>query len=160
MCMSPKCPAGCTCRRHTRLRAACPEGCTCKKHSDRPRHAYGLEFREKLRAAADRSPCPSDCTCWKHAPTGHVCADGCKCGRHRIPPCKPGCTCGKHTETGPGYSANHKKVVRRRGAARNYVCVDCGAPAREWSHIHGTDGRDPMVHYAPRCIPCHKEYDR
>jgi hypothetical protein len=52
----------------------------------------------------------------------------------------------------------HNRVRRARGPARDYPCVGCGGPAREWSQRHDTDGLDP-ADYDPRCCKCHFAYD-
>jgi hypothetical protein len=72
----------------------------------------------------------------------------------------------------PKYAAIHKRLTRRRGAARLHLCVDCGAQAREWSYdnndpreVHGRVGRFTCAysldlrHYEPRCTPCHRKFD-
>lgn len=72
----------------------------------------------------------------------------------------------------PSFAAIHKRLSRTRGPARNFTCVDCGRPAREWSY----DGNDPhelvglvggfmcpysldLDHYEARCVSCHRKYD-
>lgn len=54
--------------------------------------------------------------------------------------------------------ANHRRLTRYRGAAKQHSCVDCGEPARDWSWIHNTN---PVCHenYEPRCRRCHVMYD-
>lgn len=59
----------------------------------------------------------------------------------------------------PSYYGRHARVVRVRGSASEYACVDCGKPAVDWAQIHGTDGTDPHEHYQPRCRFCHRVYD-
>ncbi|QAB18703.1 hypothetical protein Leucomu_12995 [Leucobacter muris] len=66
----------------------------------------------------------------------------------------------------------HKRLLRQRGKAAAYKCVDCGGPANEWSY----DNSDPeelqeylgdslcayslsLDHYEPRCTPCHRRFD-
>lgn len=56
------------------------------------------------------------------------------------------------------YSAQHKRVVRARGPARERQCIGCPAQARDWARIHGRDGEDPGD-YAPMCRSCHNRYD-
>lgn len=71
------------------------------------------------------------------------------------------------------YSGAHKRVLRARGKAALYPCVDCGAPALHWSY----DGKDPEEltatsrrgqtirysakpeHHEPRCVTCHNHHD-
>jgi hypothetical protein len=72
----------------------------------------------------------------------------------------------------PTWAAVHKRLSRDRGLASGFRCVDCGAPAQEWSY----DGADPdeligqvgefrlpysldLSHYDPRCVSCHRKYD-
>lgn len=75
----------------------------------------------------------------------------------------------------PSYKTAHMRVYRDRGKASYQACVDCRAPADDWSY-DGTDpdellapqreGEAPMrysakpAHYSPRCKPCHRVYDR
>lgn len=59
----------------------------------------------------------------------------------------------------PGYWTKHSRVRHARGPAKVHPCADCGAPARDWSLIHGRDGRDP-ADYEPRCRRCHITYDK
>lgn len=77
----------------------------------------------------------------------------------------------------PGYDAAHKRVTRSLGPAANFICVDCGGAAAEWSYTGGdpdevTTRPDlrPCEHaglvyslnpayYAPRCRPCHRSKD-
>ncbi len=70
------------------------------------------------------------------------------------------------------YRAVHKRLDRTRGKARDHSCVDCGAPAFQWSY----DNTDPdpkwsisaartmpysadLDRYVPRCLSCHKSFD-
>jgi hypothetical protein len=73
----------------------------------------------------------------------------------------------------PGFHAIHKRLLRSRGPASEFDCVDCGGSAREWSY----DGLDPdeligtagpgapvaysldLEHYEPRCVSCHRRFD-
>lgn len=57
------------------------------------------------------------------------------------------------------YYKRHRRVYKERGKARDYACAwDCGAQAREWAQIHGTDG-ESSDHYQPMCNKCHAKYD-
>lgn len=69
----------------------------------------------------------------------------------------------------PTHAAIHKRLSRRRGPASSFTCVDCGKRARDWSY----DGLDlnqlespqgpystDLSHYQPRCVSCHRLYDR
>lgn len=77
------------------------------------------------------------------------------------------------------YDAVHHRLRTHRGVARELVCVDCGGPAEEWSYDHDdpdellhTKIRESMFsktppkysrdlsHYSPRCVPCHRSFDR
>lgn len=76
--------------------------------------------------------------------------------------CEIGCTCGRHRGTayaGPSYDLLHKRVYRSRGKASERDCVGCDNQADEWSQLHGTDGTDPLNHYQPMCVTCHRQYD-
>lgn len=100
--------------------------------------------------------CPEGCTCDRHR--GVFCAPGCTCDRHSMRKCEDGCTCGKHSGE-LTYFALHLRVHRRRGKARDQVCVTCGKAAQHWSQVHETDGTDTMNHYRPMCVSCHFAYD-
>jgi hypothetical protein len=56
------------------------------------------------------------------------------------------------------YSARHKRVVQARGLAKDQECLNCGARARDWAQVHGTDGLDAKD-YNPLCRKCHIKYD-
>jgi len=58
------------------------------------------------------------------------------------------------------YAAKHQRVYRARGRASARNCVMCGAQARHWATIHGTDGSDVWQHYMPLCVACHVPYDK
>lgn len=79
---------------------------------------------------------------------------------------------GYRTEV-PDYSTAHRRVASERGKAVMYPCVDCGAPADEWSYDHADenelqqDHRGRLLtysaspdHYDPRCRSCHLRFDR
>ncbi len=72
----------------------------------------------------------------------------------------------------PGWAAIHKRLMRSRGRASEFFCVDCGKQAAEWSY----NNRDPheivamdhgwvlawsldMTNYDPRCRSCHRLFD-
>jgi hypothetical protein len=73
----------------------------------------------------------------------------------------------------PSYGAVHRRLRVDKGPASAHCCVDCGAPASDWSY----DGQDPderigtswfgkpiaysltQTHYQPRCRSCHKVRD-
>ena len=68
------------------------------------------------------------------------------------------------------YMAAHARILKARGPARRYRCVDCDARADQWSYNHADpqqvcdeQGRqyslDPMF-YDPRCRRCHQRFDR
>lgn len=67
------------------------------------------------------------------------------------------------------YSTMHSRLKRYRGKAADYPCVDCGAPAYDWSYIHGcpdevADGKGTtwchhLDCYQPRDKRCHAAYD-
>jgi hypothetical protein len=68
------------------------------------------------------------------------------------------------------YSAMHMWIRSQRGQARDHQCVDCSAPADDWSYDHadpdevfderGFTYSRKVEHYAPRCKPCHRRFDR
>lgn len=72
------------------------------------------------------------------------------------------------------YKTAHALVVRRKGAAKNHRCVDCGGVAYDWSLRHdalethlGNTGHGVLCRYSAnpldyeaRCRTCHRRYDR
>lgn len=67
------------------------------------------------------------------------------------------------------YIGAHFRVQRARGSATLHDCIDCYAPAADWSYNHDDphelrDGRgypysaDPEQ-YDPRCKSCHIRFD-
>ena len=66
------------------------------------------------------------------------------------------------------YNKAHYRVVKLWGPARNYLCIACGDPARDWAY----DGTDPGERgvkrkyslwpefYMPMCHACHLGRDR
>lgn len=73
-----------------------------------------------------------------------------------------------------GYEAVHDRMRAYLGKASNYVCVDCGKQARDWSYNH-TDPNETVAvnksgvlaaysfdsaHYSPRCKSCHNAFDK
>lgn len=69
-----------------------------------------------------------------------------------------------------GSAAGYQAAHLRLGRAADHRCVDCDNPARHWSYQHDCPEeirgrhRSPYClhpeHYAPRCVPCHRAYDR
>jgi hypothetical protein len=73
----------------------------------------------------------------------------------------------------PTWRAIHLRLHKDRGRAKGYACVDCGGQAAEWSYdradpneLIGPQGRAMLAysldpdHYEPRCVPCHRRFDR
>lgn len=74
---------------------------------------------------------------------------------------------------GLGYRAMHYRIARVRGAARIYLCIDCGDQAQEWSlsksavDVHVSEATNSagkeysldVYDYEPRCMPCHRKHD-
>lgn len=71
------------------------------------------------------------------------------------------------------HRAVHKRLVRDRGSARGYVCVDCSGPANAWTHdwVTWEDVAQELLgkrltfstnldSYEPRCNSCHNRLDR
>lgn len=68
------------------------------------------------------------------------------------------------------YSGQHSRLRHHRGLAADQVCVDCGAPAEQWSYDHGCPDERVNEHgspwcphldcYSPRDRSCHLAYDR
>ena len=72
----------------------------------------------------------------------------------------------------PTSSTIHTRLLRQRGRAAEYACVDCGLPAHEWSYNnadphelvgidHGIAVRYSLnlASYDPRCRSCHRRFD-
>lgn len=70
----------------------------------------------------------------------------------------------------PSWDAVHKRLEREAGPASQQLCVDCDAPASEWSYNHmaacelidakrGSPFSLDLGDYDPRCIPCHRRFD-
>lgn len=138
------CKPGCTCKRHGRPK--CADGCVCVRHTP--------EFRAKMVAAARKS--------WEGATTPELRLAKMEAAHAAQKPCEPGCTCGRHggaVYVGPSYDSRHKAVYQARGKAADHTCADCTSAAAEWAQIHETDGTDPLEHYQPMCIRCHRSYD-
>lgn len=57
------------------------------------------------------------------------------------------------------YRALHTFISSRKGKASEFSCVDCGRQAREWSNIDHSYRRI-LDDYDPRCVKCHKIYDK
>ena len=67
------------------------------------------------------------------------------------------------------YRTTHDRLRRTRGPAKDYPCVSCGGPAREWAYQYtGTVLRDSQQNraysedpadYAPMCSGCHRSFD-
>lgn len=72
------------------------------------------------------------------------------------------------------YFGAHDRVYEDRGPASAMQCVDCDRPAEHWSYDHADPeelvSRTPSTagmpyslhptHYDPRCVRCHRAYDR
>jgi hypothetical protein len=72
------------------------------------------------------------------------------------------------------YNSMHRKIVRERGSAKEYLCIDCTERnAHHWSLRNGADytiqvgtkweGRmfsNDIEDYEPRCGKCHSAHDR
>lgn len=67
------------------------------------------------------------------------------------------------------YKGAHRRIYRKRGAAKAHACVQCGAAARHWAYDHTDPAEltspagwpyslDPM-RYQPMCALCHKAFD-
>lgn len=111
----------------------------------------------------------------------------CDCGRHLVVSSShlrtghtKSCGCLRVDTTGAlrrkpvvDYGGAHDRVRAARGPASGHSCIDCAAPAQDWSY----DGQDPNErrganaygrglafsldpsHYVPRCKPCHVRHD-
>ena len=112
--------------------------------------------------------CACDCGRTAHVETGSLNRGALSCGaRGCKPPPVP-------RQLDAGYGAAHSRVRRDNGPASNHICVDCGIPAYQWSYDHHdqderiSDERNSLGmpysldsrHYQPRCVNCHKTFDR
>lgn len=69
-----------------------------------------------------------------------------------------------------GYQAAHLRISEKYGPATNYKCVGCSEQAEEWSFNNECseqivrDKKPPYClhreHYKPRCVKCHRNFDR
>lgn len=74
----------------------------------------------------------------------------------------------------PTYNTVHSRLMRDRGSASKYFCVECGQQASQWSYDHkdpnelsGTSGTNGTVcrysanpeHYRALCRICHRWQD-
>lgn len=67
------------------------------------------------------------------------------------------------------YAGAHDRVTATKGRAAEHACIDCGSQAEHWSYDHADTAElteaglpystDP-AHYDPRCIRCHRRFDR
>jgi len=58
-----------------------------------------------------------------------------------------------------GYLMKHLRIIDLKGKALEYICIDCGKQAEDWSnkdHLYSNNLDD----YIPRCRKCHCEYDK
>jgi len=75
------------------------------------------------------------------------------------------------------YKSAHDRVYAAKGPAKNHLCVDCGAPAQEWSYdgLDDNELRQDLIshgyeytltyslnpeHYEPRCTKDHRRHDQ
>ena len=74
------------------------------------------------------------------------------------------------------YRQVHRRLRHERGSASKLVCTDCGAAAEEWSFNRDAESEQEWcwevykgywtpysmltAHYDPRCVKCHRQYDR
>jgi hypothetical protein len=56
------------------------------------------------------------------------------------------------------YNRIHREVVKAKGKAKEYLCVDCEKDAMDWSCIKGSSGSH-IDDFEPRCRSCHLRYD-
>lgn len=68
------------------------------------------------------------------------------------------------------YGNAHKQVVKAKGKASLYRCINCPELARHWSYDHldhdeHFDSQRGLAysmqprHYRPRCVKCHQAHD-
>lgn len=57
-----------------------------------------------------------------------------------------------------GVQGKHFRVIKLKGKASNYKCVDCPNCAQHWSNIDHKYSLNPDD-YLPRCNSCHQKYD-
>lgn len=151
----PKCSANCTCGKHvisedTRAKIGQswinhPEDCKCATHHQTPErrqqqiataNAYWSSISETDRYLK-HGKSTSEGMVWKSSREERVVRD----------------------EGWRAYNRNHNRVAARRGKASEHSCVKCDKEASQWAQVHGTDGSNPLEHYQPMCIHCHRDYD-
>ena len=84
----------------------------------------------------------------------------------------PGKHSGRNRMDVPSYAGIHKRIFYDHGRASQYVCVECGVRAEEWSYNGGcpneyTENVRGIVlaystdqgRYSPRCKKCHRAMD-
>ena len=59
-----------------------------------------------------------------------------------------------------GYRGIHHWIRKCKGKASDFTCIDCGKPAQQWSNINNHIYRREVNDFAPRCVRCHKAYDK
>ena len=57
-----------------------------------------------------------------------------------------------------GYKGKHYRIIKLKGKASEYKCIDCPNQARDWSNVDHLYSLDPDD-YQPRCTSCHRKYD-
>lgn len=66
--------------------------------------------------------------------------------------------------------AVHSRIYRRRGYAREHLCIACFGPALDWAYLYAAGKREKVTvsgqrysedieDYAPMCRPCHWRLD-
>lgn len=169
-----KCQAGCQCRKH--FRAKCAPGCACWRHNPSP--AEVARLREMSRNRLGTKSSEEHRRKISEALTGRLLSD-----EHRAkvaavnadPELNRRKAAVRRARLGvpETHRQVHKRLVRERGSATNFSCVDCSAPARAWAHSWDTwenvaqeiSGKrltfsTNLSVYEPRCHTCHNRLDR
>lgn len=112
--------------------------------------------------------CACDCGRTTRVAAGSLNRGTLSCGTRG---CKPAPT---PRQSEAGYGAAHSRVRRDKGSASQHACVDCNGTAYQWSYDHDDPDERTSTernstgmpyslrseHYEPRCVRCHKAFDR
>ena len=131
----------------------------------------------KLRRRKYPPVCSIDGCDEPHHAHGYCAAHATRFVRWGDPLAPPRTPTGRPPEGGiPGYDAAHKRIARGLGPASQFLCVECGSDAHEWSYDGGDPDElhtDPSIRgehpglayslnpqfYSPRCRSCHRHRD-
>ena len=64
-----------------------------------------------------------------------------------------------HWSNNPNKLTIHKRIHRKFGKAADFLCINCGKKARDWSSENGKYSNH-IKEYKPRCRSCHVKKDK